>query len=822
MATAVPKLFNLDQSATAFRCTRTINLALVLVLSLAVALTAGGNTAMAQQTSSQFVTGLATPAGGLVLSGTAINPATGNPFRHLWTADANGLCRIDPDVDSTAAHAINPATCVSTVAGAAFNAGQLTFDPVSNTIYAVDGGGKLGIFVLHLLPGADGEGQVDQTNTSILGPGCNIALNQATATSLGPDGNLYVGFRRSGNIMRINSPTTDPLPCGNVQQTVIVTGDKLTNQMAWVGHTLLINLTKSTTRVDNADKCLTPNANTVCTSGFLGIVFPAATPTTMVGDQPAGQSNGDDIYFGDGLNTVSAMLGITQNPLIGTVNLTNPTQVGGASASFFNIGALAVDASDPTNHVLYVGDDSNPAVAGNGRWWQVLSAPPPPGPPSSPQNVTATAGNASGSLSWTAPVNHQPVTSYTVHNSLASNGLPVADITLSAAPGSTFVPTGANITGLVNGVTYQFQVLATNAQGSSPFSAPSNPVTPQAPTVPGPPTIVLASPGDQSVTVTWTAPASDGGSPIIGYTVSTFTGGVLVGSTPASGQSAFVFPLTNGVAYTFSVHANNAIGSGQESLQSAAVTPAAPVVAAVTVSMTGPASGSIVSNGSAIYFVTVTNTSTITAPAVTVVDTAFSATVSSVTTTQGACTIAATNINCNLGDVAVGKSVVITVTLKPASGVTQMQNGATATTAGASSSALVTTTVIPLNQTTDLQVIGSAQNGAPLSTGTDTFTWQIKNAQTLAASNVVFTSQLGPNMVFQNAVVTLGATCTTPDATNTFTCSLPMLNGGQAMIVTVTVGFNASGPMTATGRVDFAGTDNNTANNSAVINIAVK
>jgi uncharacterized repeat protein (TIGR01451 family) len=135
---------------------------------------------------------------------------------------------------------------------------------------------------------------------------------------------------------------------------------------------------------------------------------------------------------------------------------------------------------------------------------------------------------------------------------------------------------------------------------------------------------------------------------------------------------------------------------------------------------------------------------------------------------------------------------------------------------------LVTTTVIPLSQTTDLQVIGAAQNGAPLSTGTDTFTWQIKNAQTLAASNVVFTSQLAQNMVFQSAVGTLGAACTAPDATNTFTCSLPTLNGGQTMVVTVIVGFNASGSMATTGRVDFAGQDNNPANNSASITIGVK
>src|SRR5215470_19624956 len=128
----------------------------VLALTIAFVLMAASSLAMAQQTSTQFATGLTTPAGGLVLSGSAINPATGNPVRHLWTADAaNGFCRLDPDVDTPAAHAINPATCLSTVAGGAFNAAQVTLDPATNTIYAVDGGGKAGIFLLHFLPDGD-------------------------------------------------------------------------------------------------------------------------------------------------------------------------------------------------------------------------------------------------------------------------------------------------------------------------------------------------------------------------------------------------------------------------------------------------------------------------------------------------------------------------------------------------------------------------------------------------------------------------------------------------------------------------------------------
>src|SRR5215471_2502270 len=261
--------------------------------------------ALAQQTSSQFATGLTTPAGGLVLSGSAINPATGNPFRHLWTADAaNGFCRLDPDVDTPAAHAINPATCLSTVAGGAFNAAQMTLDPATNTIYAVDGGNKAGIFVLHFLPDGDtAQGLMDQVNTSVLAPTCGIAVNQPNATSLGPDGNLYVGFRRSGNIMRINSPLTDPLPCANVQTTVIVTGDRLTSQMAWIAHSLFINGTRLPFQVDKADQCLTlQNGNATCVPGS-SINLIAVAPTTLISDQTAGV-NGDDVYFGGG-STVS-------------------------------------------------------------------------------------------------------------------------------------------------------------------------------------------------------------------------------------------------------------------------------------------------------------------------------------------------------------------------------------------------------------------------------------------------------------------------------------------------------------------------------------
>jgi uncharacterized repeat protein (TIGR01451 family) len=155
-------------------------------------------------------------------------------------------------------------------------------------------------------------------------------------------------------------------------------------------------------------------------------------------------------------------------------------------------------------------------------------------------------------------------------------------------------------------------------------------------------------------------------------------------------------------------------------------------------------------------------------------------------------------------------------------------NQATVQSAGdpnsANDTASVTTAFIPLNQTTDLQVVGSAQNGSPAVTGTDTFTWQIKNNQPLAANVVQFKTTLAQGMVFQSFSNTLG-TCSSPGSGTpgaTITCDLATLSGGQTMIVTVNVTFNATGPMVTTGGVTFSGNDNNPSNNSASITIAVK
>lgn len=94
--------------------------------------------------------------------------------------------------------------------------------------------------------------------------------------------------------------------------------------------------------------------------------------------------------------------------------------------------------------------------------------------PVSPTNVTATPGNGSAVVSWTAPVPAAGITSYTV--TPYSNGGATAGTAVSFGPSSTTVV----ISGLLNGTSYTFKVAATNAAGVGPQSAASNPVTPSA------------------------------------------------------------------------------------------------------------------------------------------------------------------------------------------------------------------------------------------------------------------------------------------------------------------------------------------------------
>jgi alpha-tubulin suppressor-like RCC1 family protein/fibronectin type 3 domain-containing protein len=171
-----------------------------------------------------------------------------------------------------------------------------------------------------------------------------------------------------------------------------------------------------------------------------------------------------------------------------------------------------------------------------------VSATPLPAP-NTPSGLTATAGNSTVALSWTAPSGGTPVTGYHVYQ----------DNVLVASVGTTSYTARF----LTNNVTYSFQVSAYHTSyGESARTATAS-ATPLP--APSPPTGLGGSGRDTQVLLSWTA--ASGGTTPTGYDV--YRDGVLIATVPAGTTTYTASGLVDGTSYGFAVSAySTSFGEG--------------------------------------------------------------------------------------------------------------------------------------------------------------------------------------------------------------------------------------------------------------------
>jgi subtilisin family serine protease/putative cell wall-binding protein len=274
------------------------------------------------------------------------------------------------------------------------------------------------------------------------------------------------------------------------------------------------------------------------------------------------------------VSTADVPLGVSAvaGPQEATVTWSAPSADGGTSITAYRVvadpGGRTVTTGSAASEVVVPDLDNGTTytftvAASNAQGESLTSAPsaavtpqPMPVAPAAPTGVIASEpGPNRATVSWTHAVapEEDPVTGYEV--TVWSGTSPVgASIAIAADQTSRIV------TGLTNGTAYTFRVRARNVAGPSPLSAPTAAVTPR--TTPGAPSGVSAAPGDRRLTVSWTAPSSDGGAAIADYLVEASVGGAVVAQRTVgpTARQAVLDGLANGTGYAVAVRARNLAG----------------------------------------------------------------------------------------------------------------------------------------------------------------------------------------------------------------------------------------------------------------------
>lgn len=258
-----------------------------------------------------------------------------------------------------------------------------------------------------------------------------------------------------------------------------------------------------------------------------------------------------------------------------TVNFNPPSRDGGATISNYSYSIdggsnfITLNPASTTSPIEITGLTNGTtyqiqlkAINAQGAGTATSSSPgaPAPAAPSAP-TITAVTAPGSGQLSvaFTPPTDDggSTVTNYAYST---DNGL---NYTVRNPLGVT---TPLVITGLTNGTSYQIRLKAINTtgQGAGSLAVAGTPISASAP---GSPTATRAmlTGADADVYISWTAPSSDGGSPITDYVIEySDDGGAnwqVASDTVSTSTNATFTAFDRATTYIFKVKTVNAVGS---------------------------------------------------------------------------------------------------------------------------------------------------------------------------------------------------------------------------------------------------------------------
>ena len=456
------------------------------------------------------------PGGGCATSFVALNPNsnliyTDNQGCTHWSYGGPGWSAQSVSVINGTNNNVIAQVAISH--GSGYPDDPIAVNPITNKIYALANGAYEVVVI---------NGSTNQVTTNIPVAGTDIVVNPQTNT-------IYV---LGGNAIQVIDGTTDSIvknfSWGKSSSKGIGINPN-TNKIYVSNNDYSISIINGTT-----DQLIVNIPSD--TYGFVSV-----NPIT------------NKIYVSDagGGNYVTVLDGST-NTILNTI------QVGQTP---YGIGI------NPNTNKIYVGNSGSSTVSViDGSFSSNASTAP-----SAPQNLQATAGNSQISLSWSVPSSNggSAITGYYIYRGTTSGGEGTTPI--GTVSGLTLTYTD---TGLTNGQTYYYKIIAVN---SGVQSAPSNEASAMPASVPYPPQNLQGFSGNSQVSLSWSSPSNNNGSPIINYNVYRgFESGkesllVKIGNVTTYNDNTT--GATNGGTYFYKVTALNSVGESSPSNEISVVTP---------------------------------------------------------------------------------------------------------------------------------------------------------------------------------------------------------------------------------------------------------